>query len=115
VDGSDYLNVASGVGGGTLTVQHRAYASIGEHSDCSDKVSTVNPATSLYDPTNGRFVIAGLPFSLSDPPVNLPIAGISSFTKNQGRGSVSLSAANQILLDDDGPGGAGVYVVTLCP
>jgi X-X-X-Leu-X-X-Gly heptad repeat protein len=110
VDGSDYVKVV----GSTLTIVHGDYDLMGEHPDCAMFHSAVNGAVSLYDSTNGRFVIDGVPYPLSAVPLAVGILDLASFKAVIGRGPVTLSGSNQILIDDDSFSGPGAYEVDLC-
>ena len=110
VDGSDYVKVV----GSTLTIIHGDYDLMGEHPSCAMFHSAVNGAVSLYDHTNGRFVIDGVPYPLSAVPLAVGILDLASFKAIIGRGPVTLSGSNQILIDDDSFSGPGAYEVDLC-
>jgi hypothetical protein len=110
VDGSDYVKVV----GSTLTITHGDHDLMGEHPDCAMFHSAVNGSVSLYDSTNGRFVIDGVPYPLSAVPLAVGILDLASFKVIMGRGPVTLSGSNQILIDDDSFSGPGAYQVDLC-
>jgi hypothetical protein len=110
VDGSDYLKVAAS----TLTIMHGDYDLMGEHPDCAMFHSAVDGAVSLYDSTNGRFVIDGVPYPLSSVPLAVGILDLASFKAIIARGPVTSSGPNQILIDDDSFSGPAAYEVYLC-
>jgi hypothetical protein len=110
VDGSDLLTLQ----GGKLSIQHETFDPFGKNADCSGLLSTVNPATSLYNATDGVFAIDGTPHPLSASPIQVAISQVTSFNAIQARESVAWSGTNQILIDDDDSLGAAVYVIDLC-
>lgn len=101
VDGSDWIGIESG----QLVHRHRAFDQIGTHGGC--------PAT--HRVAGGGFLVDGLPVALTRLPMPVGMAGIGRFEVERGRGQVRLDGANRILIDDDGPGGADVYIIRLYP
>jgi hypothetical protein len=115
VNGEDQVTIANG----TLTITHLQFSmsdQLGMHPSCVGVVSTVNPSVSMYDPVNGRFAVNGVPypvlplFTLANPGV----ANLASFVTVMGRGTVTMSSANTVDLNDFFEGGAALYVVSLC-
>lgn len=101
VDGSDWIGIESGL----LVHRHRAFDQIGTHGGC--------PAT--HRVAGGGFLVDGLPVALTRLPMLVGMAGIGRFEVERGRGQVRLDGANRILIDDDGPGGADLYIIRLYP
>ncbi|MFN3593946.1 MAG: hypothetical protein ACK4TK_04610 [Thiobacillaceae bacterium] len=101
VDGSDWIRIADG----RLTHEHRAFNQIGTHSSC--------PAS--HRVAGGGFLVDGQPVALHELPRTVGMAGIDRIEVERGRGVVRLDGTNRILIDDDGPGGADVYIIRLYP
>jgi hypothetical protein len=114
IDGSDWLYVK----GSSLWWIHRNHDKVGQHSDCGSFTYTVVDGTNWNHSWSGNTST-----TYSGMSTNLPaVATLSVSVRNtQGRGSISVSqqpsASNgytaAVLFDDDGPGGAANYEMTL--
>lgn len=101
VDGSDWIRIDNG----RLTHEHRAFDQIGAHPSC--------PASHRL--AGGGFLVDGQAVGLHQLPRLVGIAGIGRIEVERGRGAVRLDGPNRILIDDDGPGGADVYIIRVYP
>jgi hypothetical protein len=101
VDGSDWIRIENG----RLSHQHRAFDQIGSHGSCP-------PSHRI---AGGGFLVDGQAVSLNRLPMAVGIAGIGRVEVERGRGQVRLDDSNRVLIDDDGAGGADVYVIRLYP
>ena len=101
VDGSDWIRIDNG----RLTHEHRAFNQIGTHPSC--------PAS--HQVAGGGFLVDGQPVALDQLPRTVGMAGIDRIEVERGRGVVRLDGPNRILIDDDGPGGADVYIIRVYP
>jgi hypothetical protein len=101
IDGSDWLRIDNG----RLAHEHRAYSQIGTHPGC--------PASHAV--AGGGFLVDGRKVSLTQLPLVVGIANLGRYEVENGRGATRLDGAKGLLLDDDGPGGPGIYIVRLYP
>lgn len=114
IDGSDWLYVK----GTSLWWVHRNHDKVGQHSDCGSFTYTVVDGTNWSHSWSGNTTN-----TYSGMGTNLPAtAALSVSVSNpQGCGSISVtqqpSASNgytaAVLFNDDGPGGAASYQITL--
>ena len=114
IDGSDWLYVK----GTSLWWVHRNHAKVGQHSSCGSFTYTVVDGTNWSHSWSGNTTNTYSGMATSLPAT----AALSVSVSNpQGRGSISVaqqpSASNgytaAVLFNDDGPGGAASYQMTL--
>ena len=114
IDGSDWLYVK----GTSLWWVHRNHAKVGQHSNCGSFTYTVVDGTNWSHSWSGNTTN-----TYSGMATRLPATATLSVSVSnaQGRGSISVaqqpSASNgytaAVLFNDDGPGGAASYQMTL--
>jgi hypothetical protein len=114
IDGSDWLYVQ----GSSLWWVHRNYDKVGQHSDCGGFTYTVVDGNNWSHSWSGNTTNTYTAMATGLPSTGTVTVSVS---KSQGRGNISVTQQPNtsngytaaVLFDDDGPGGAATYEMTL--